>query len=123
MGLISKLYDNDAGQCGSVGGSIDLYTRGSQVPVPVRAHALVAGLIPGQSMYKKATDQCFSLTSMFPSLPIPLLLPYPLSKSNQKMSLDEDLKDYMTIYLIIFNPFFLITVDMQYYVSFMCTPQ
>ena len=47
----------------------------------------VVGLIPGQGMYKKATDWCFSLTSMFLSLSLSSPAP---SKSNEKMSLGDD---------------------------------
>ena len=71
---------------GSVGWSTVRQTEKLWVQFPVRAHTQVVVSIPDQGMYEKATNQCFSLTSMSISLP------YSLSKGNGKMSLGEDKK-------------------------------
>ena len=69
------------GQCGSVGGSVVPKTEKLWVQFPVRVHTQAVGSIPSRSTYEKATDPCFSLTSMFLSLS---------PKSNEKMSSGED---------------------------------
>ena len=49
--------------------SIILCTRRLWVQFPVRAHAWVVGLIPGQGPRGRQPDWCFFLTSVFLSLP------------------------------------------------------
>ena len=54
------------------------------IQFPVRAHVQVAGLILGQSSYKKATNQCFSLSLSFSPLPLSPLSPLSLSKKQRQ---------------------------------------
>ena len=61
-----------------------------QVQFPVRAHTEVAGMIPNPGTYREgANNLCFSLPSMFLSLP-----------SSEKMSLGKDLKKGKEVFLI-----------------------
>ena len=49
--------------------SASLWTNGSPVRFPVRAHAWVAGQVPSGSVWKATKHWCFSL-SLSPSLPV-----------------------------------------------------
>ena len=86
------------GQCGSVGWSIIPLTKRLWVQVPVWTHTQLAGSASSWGAYEKATDQRFSLTSVFPSLS-PFLSPSlsfsisppsSLSRNSEEVSSDED---------------------------------
>ena len=70
--------------------SAGLWTKGSQVLFPVRAHVWVPGSVPVE-LVQEATDQCFSLTSMFLSLSLSPSFLLPLNSI--VMSLGDDKKN------------------------------